>query len=80
VSYVSRSMILAESETLNGLITALVRLCGESKNMSRYEYLANLTEIATEVAERKRISADEVFKTLASLPREQVAEAVKKMV
>ena len=47
--------------------------------MSRYEYLANLTEIATEIAQSKKTSADEVFKTLAALPREKVAEAVKRM-
>ena len=53
VSYVSRSMIQAENETLKNLITAMTCLCD---------------------------GADEVFRTLASLPREQVTEAIKKMV
>ena len=29
---------------------------------------------------RKKVSADEVFKQLASVPRDKVAEAVKKLV
>jgi hypothetical protein len=40
----------------------------------------HLTEIATEIAQAKKIPADEIFKTLASLPREKVAEHVKKMI
>jgi hypothetical protein len=48
--------------------------------MSRYQYLAHLTEIATEIARAKRIPSDEIFKTLAALPREKVAEYVKRMV
>ena len=80
MSYVSRSMILAENETLRSLIAAISCLCEGAQNMSRYQYLAQLTEIATEIAEIKKVSADEVFKQLASLPRDKVAEAVKEMV
>jgi hypothetical protein len=48
--------------------------------MSKYQYLAYLTEIAIEIAQAKNVPADEIFKTLASLPREKVAEHVKKMI
>jgi hypothetical protein len=47
--------------------------------MSRYQYLAQLTEIATEIAQAKKIPSNEIFKTLAALPREKVAEYAKKM-
>jgi hypothetical protein len=40
----------------------------------------DLTEIATQIAKTKKVSADEVFKQLASVPRDKVAEAVKKLV
>jgi len=48
--------------------------------LSKYEYLANLTEIATELAHAKRTSVDDIFKTLASLPRDKVPEMVRKMI
>jgi hypothetical protein len=47
--------------------------------MSHFEYLANLTEIATEIAQAKKVPADDIFKQLASLPREKVAEQLKQM-
>jgi hypothetical protein len=79
MSYVSRSMIEAEHETFRNLVAAVSCLMEGTAVMSRYQYLAHLTEIATEIAQSKKTSADEVFKTLAALPREQVAEAVKRM-
>ena len=51
----------------------LMALDGAS-TMSKFQYLAHLTEIATEIAKAKKVPADEIFKTLASLPREKVAE------
>jgi hypothetical protein len=73
-------MILAENETLHSLVNALSRLCEGTAAMSRYQYLAHLTEIATEVAQLKKVSADEVFRTLASVPRDKVPEVLKTMV
>jgi hypothetical protein len=79
VSYVSRSMIIAENETLKALVTALSCLVEGAKTMSRYQYLAQLTEIATEIAEVRKVSADEVFKTLTMVPHDKVPEMVKKL-
>ena len=48
--------------------------------MSKYQYLAQLTEIAIEIAQAKQVPADDIFKTLASVPRDKVSETVKKMI
>jgi hypothetical protein len=69
----------AERETLRGLVSAVSGLMEGVSAMSKYEYLANLTEIATEIAQVKKVSADDIFKTLASLPRDKVSEQVKRM-
>ena len=79
MSYVSKSMIQAEHETFLNLVAAVSCLMEGTAAMSRFEYLSYLTEIATDIAQSKKTSADEVFKTLAALPREKVAEAVKRM-
>jgi hypothetical protein len=79
MSFVAKSMIRAEHETLRGLMAAASCLTEGTAAMSRFEYLAHLTELATDLAQSKKTSADEVFKTLAALPREKVAEAVKRM-
>jgi hypothetical protein len=55
-------------------------LCEGTESMSKFQYLAYLTEIATEIAQVRKVSADEVFKKLASVPRDKVSELVKKMV
>ena len=46
---------------------------------ARNTVVAILTEIATEIAQVKKVSADDIFKTLASLPRDKVSEQVKRM-
>ena len=51
-----------------------------TSTMSRYQYLAYLTEIAIEIAQAKKIPADEIFKTLASLPRDKVQEHIRRMI
>jgi hypothetical protein len=79
MSYVARSMIEAEHETLMNLVRALSCLSEGAGSMSRYQSLAYLTEVATEIALAKKTSADDVFKTLAALPRDKVTEVVKKM-
>jgi hypothetical protein len=44
--------------------------------MSKYQYLAHPSGIAIEIAQAKKIPDDEIFKTLASLPRDKVQERV----
>jgi hypothetical protein len=52
-----------------------------AKNLvARLRYLAHLSEIGTEISRAKKTSADEVFKILASLPREKVSEQIKRMI
>ena len=51
MSYVARSTLTAERETLRGLVSAISGLMEGVSAMSKYEYLANLTEIATEIAQ-----------------------------
>jgi hypothetical protein len=80
VSYVARSILVAEHEAYRGLVQAIHGLTQGAEAMSRYQYLAYLTEIAVEIAQAKKIPADEIFNTLASLPRDKVAEHVKKMI
>jgi hypothetical protein len=79
VSYVARSVLTAERETLTALMSAVSCLTEGAEAMSRYQYLAHITELATEIAQAKKTSVDEVFKQLASLPRDQVASAARKM-
>jgi hypothetical protein len=79
VSYVARGMIQAEHETFRSLVAVVSCLLEETAIMSRFQYLAHLTEISVEIAQSKKTSADEVFKTLAALPRDKVADAVKRM-
>ena len=73
-------MILAENETLHNLVNALSCLCEGTAAMSRYQYLAHLSEVATELAQLKKMSADEIFRTLASVPRDKVPEVLRSMV
>ena len=79
MSYVARSIVVAERETSQILVQAIHDLMQGTSAMGRYQYLANLVEISTEIAQAKNVSADEIFKTLASLPRSEVVEAVKKL-
>jgi hypothetical protein len=51
-----------------------------TQTMSRYQYLAHISELASEIAQAKKASFDEVFKELASVPREKLAETVKRMI
>jgi hypothetical protein len=74
VSYVARSVLVAERETQQGLVRAIHGLTQEVNAMSRYQYFAYLSEIATSIAQTKRIPADEIFRQLAALPREKVGE------
>ena len=79
MSFVARTMIIAEAQTARGLATAVGCLLEGASAMSRYQYLANITEIATELAQVKKVSADDIFRTLASLPREKVPEHIQRM-
>ena len=81
MSYVARSIKVAESETSRVLIRAVAGLMeGALTTMSRFQYLAHICEIATEIADAKRIPADEIFKTLAALPRDKVQEHVRELI
>jgi hypothetical protein len=71
--------MVAERETSRGLAQAIHCLMKGVFDMSRYQYLANLTEIAVEIAQAKKIPADDIFKTLASLPRDKVQEQIQRM-
>jgi len=73
-------MILAENETLRSLVAAISCLCEGAQSMSRYQYLAQVTEIATQIAETKKVSADDVFRQLAAVPRDKLAETIRKIV
>ena len=79
VSYVARSVMVAEHQTSQVLAQAVHGLMQGTSTMSRYQYLANLTEIAIEIAQARKVSADEIFKTLASLPRDKVQEHIQRM-
>ena len=80
MSYVARSVMIAEYETSKGLVQAISGLMQGISVMSKYQYLAQLTEIAIEIAQAKQVPADDIFKTLASVPRDKVSETVKKMI
>jgi hypothetical protein len=72
---------MAQLETFRGFLSAIHGLTlRETMAMSKYEYLAHLTELATTVAQAKKVPADEIFRTLAALPRDKVAEHLKRMV
>jgi hypothetical protein len=72
---------MAQMETLRGFLSTIHGLAlKETIAMSKYEYLAHLTELATTVAKAKKVPADEIFRTLASLPRDKVAEQLKRMI
>jgi hypothetical protein len=79
VSYVARSVMIAERETHLGVAQAIHGLMQGTTNMSRYQYLAHLVEVSTEIAQAKKVSADEIFKTLAALPRDKVQEQIRGM-
>ena len=79
MSYVARSTLTAKRETLRGLVSAISGLMEGVSAMSKYEYLAILTDIATEIAQVKKVSADDIFKTLASLPRDKVSECSERI-
>ena len=72
--YVTRGILIAEHETFQGIVTAISCLTKEVATMSHYEYLAHITELATSLAEAKRLPADDIFKTLASSPRDKVTD------
>ena len=80
MSYVARSIKVAESETSRVLIRAVAGLMEGALTMSRFQYLAHICEIATEIADAKRIPADDIFKTLAALPRDKVQEHVRELI
>ena len=71
--------MVAEHQTSQVLAQAVHGLMQGTSTMSRYQYLAYLTEIAIEIAQAKKIPADEIFKTLASLPRDKVQEHIRRM-
>jgi hypothetical protein len=65
---------LAFQSTIHGLMAYK-----ELTTMSHYEYLAHISEIAAEIAMAKKVAADGIFKELASVPREKLAETVRKL-
>jgi hypothetical protein len=68
-------------ETFRGFLSAIHGLTlRETMAMSKYEYLAHITELATTVAQAKQLPADDIFKQLVSLPRDKVAEHLKRMI
>lgn len=78
MSYVFRSMLLAEDETMKNLVKAVSSL-REAQSMGKYQFLAAVTEIATELAMVKGVSADDVFRVLANAPREQTYRLARAM-
>jgi hypothetical protein len=82
MSYMAKLVMVTEDRTkadLTNRITQPARKARkERESMSRYQYLAHLTEIAPELSGRTRISVDSVFKQLSSQPRSRVhLEAVR---
>jgi hypothetical protein len=74
-------MKLAERQTHLGLASTIHGLIAlkETVTMSHYEYLAHISEISNEIAMAKKIAVDEIFRVLASVPREKLAETVRKL-
>ena len=58
MSYVARSLRLAEYQTLNSLVATISCLLKETTAMSKYEYLAHISEIATQIAQAKQVPAE----------------------
>jgi hypothetical protein len=50
VPYVARSIVVAEHETSKGFVQAMHCLMRGANAMSKYQYLAYLTEIAIEIS------------------------------
>lgn len=78
MSFVFRAMIVAEGETMKNLVKA-VSCLREAEAMGKYQFLACVTEIATELAMVKGVSADDVFRVLANAPREQTYRLARAM-
>jgi hypothetical protein len=72
-------MIVAERETSQGVAQAIHGLMQGTREMGRYQYLAHLVEVSTEIARAKKVSADEIFKTLAALPKDKVEDQIRRM-
>ena len=79
MSYVARAVMATERESSIGLAQAIYGLMQGTSNMSKYQYLAHLVEVSTEIAQAKKISVDEIFKTLANLPRDKVQEQIRRI-
>lgn len=79
MSYVFRSLMLAEDETMKNLVRAVSSL-REAQAMGKYQFLACVTEIATELAMVKGTSADETFRLLANAPREDAYALARRMI
>ena len=52
--------MVAEQETAKGLVQAIHDLMQGTSTMSKYQYLAHLAEIAIEIAQTKKVPADEI--------------------
>jgi hypothetical protein len=59
---------------------AVVKALEHGNAMSRYQYLAVLSELSIEVARNSDLTPDEVFRRLASLPRETVMDEASRLV
>lgn len=82
MSIVVRLMTLAEDYTSHELRIRVANLSQkETKTMSKYEYIAHLTEISREISAKTGvITMDSAFKHLASVPREMLAIEAMKLV
>jgi hypothetical protein len=73
-------MKLATRETFLGFLSTMHGLTlRETTTMSHYEYLAHISEISNEIAMAKKVPVDDIFRQLASVPREKLAETVRKL-
>ena len=71
--------MIAERETTHGLMSSIYGLMERGSVMSKYEYLAHITELSAEIAMAKKAPVDDIFRVLASVPREKLAEVARHM-
>jgi hypothetical protein len=76
MSRASRLVLEAEIETATRLEFLLTELTLDRKEMSNYQYLAVLVEVATLVARLRDLPTDQVFKHLSAKDRSILPEAI----
>ena len=79
VNALRRTELLTErsGQSTAALIKALQQ---EGRSMSRYQYLAVISELALEASQNARMSYDEIFSQLASLPRDVLIKEAPRLV